>query len=687
MNRTDTRLSFQDAEPASLGGGNGTRGKRGSRGWRRAVLIGAGAIAVLGGGYWAYSANLFRAKPAIDYSGPTAGWSYYGGDAGGTRYSPLTQITPDNVWALKPAWTYHIGMVTAPEPLSPTFQATPIIAENRLYLCSGNGRIAAVDPETGKEIWAKQPSSDNFSTYLLNCRGVTYARDESVPPGAECAGRIFAGTLDGRLVALDSATGRECRSFGRNAVVDLKPGLGKIERGDLSISSPPVVIGNAIVVNGRLTDNMRVDMPAGAIRAFDIHSGKPLWSWNGLPPGMSDAQDAPKGEQFVRRTPNSWAPMAVDLKLNLVYVPIGNAPPDHYAANRAGLDYYASSVVALDGTTGQVKWRFQTVHNDVWDYDIPAQPVLFDLPTANGSVPALAQTTKVGHIFILDRRTGKPIFPVVERPVPQEGKVPGEKLSPTQPFPANPAFIIRDPDLREEDMWGFTPYDKYKCRELFRSVNYKGVFTPPSTKGWLQWPSFEGASNWGGVTVDPQRGILIANTTQVGAIMKLIPQADIASRTAAGEAILPTKGAPYGLQMKPMLSPFGAPCNRPPWGRLTAIELKAGKTLWNVPLGTTRDQAPPPIWLKLGVPNLGGSVATASGLVFLGATTDNYLRAYDITSGKVVWRVRLPAGGQATPMTYRLKKDGRQYVVIAAGGHKFLGTKLGDSLVAYALPK
>ena len=683
MNRTNTQESFRDGQPLGEDGKDAFRVGKPRRRWGRAILFGAGGVAVVAGAYWAYSSNIFRAKPAIDYSGPTAGWGYYGGDAGGTRYSPLTQITPENVWALKPAWTYHVGVVTAPEPLSPTLQVTPIIAENKLYVCSGNGRIAAVDPETGKEIWAQHPKGDNFSTYLLNCRGVTYARDTTVAEGTECAGRIFAGTLDGRLLAFDSATGRSCQSFGNKGTVDLKPGLGKTERGDLSVSSPPVIIGNAIVVNGRLADNMRVDMPAGAIRAFDIHSGKPLWAWNGLPPGMSDITNAPKGEPFVRATPNSWAPMAVDAKLNLVYVPTGNAPPDHYAAERNGLDYYASSVVALDGTSGQVKWSFQTVHHDVWDYDVPAQPVLFDLPTANGTIPALAQTTKVGHIFILDRRTGKPLFPVVERPVPQEGKLPGEKLSPTQPFPANPAFIIRDPDLREEDMWGFTPYDKYKCRELFRSVDYKGIFTPPSTKGWLQWPSFEGASNWGGVTVDPERGILIANPPQVGAIMRMIPR----DKIAPGDRVLPAKGSPYGLTMAPMLSPFGAPCNRPPWGRLTAIDLKAGKTLWNVPLGTTRDQAPPPMWLKLGVPNLGGSIATASGLIFLGATTDNYLRAYDVRSGEVAWRIRLPAGGQATPMTYRLTKNGRQYVVIAAGGHKFLGTKTGDSIIAYALPE
>lgn len=653
----------------------------------RKLWIAGAVLAGICGLTLAWQADAFRADPVIDYSGPVGGWDHWGNDAGGSRYSPLTQITPDNVWALEPAWTYHIGMIEdAPEFSSPTLEATPILAEGRLYVCSGSGKIAAVDPETGKEIWAIQPDSDIFSTYLTNCRGVTYARDVKIAEGQLCAGKIFAGTLDGRMLAFDSSTGRACPSFGVNGVVDLKSDLGRYERGDVSISSPPVVVGNIIVTNSRVADNIRTDMPAGAIRAFDIHSGQPVWSWNALPPGMSDKADAPAGEQFVRSTPNSWAPMSADPALNLVYVPMGNAPPDHISAHRNGLDYYSSAVVALDATTGQVRWHFNTVHRDVWDYDIPSQPVLFDLPTANGTVPALAQATKIGHIFILDRRTGEPLFPVEERPVPQS-TLPGEVLSPTQPFPANPAFIVRDPDLTEDDMWGFTPYDRHKCRQAFRALDYQGLFTPPSADGWLQFPSFMGASNWGSVTIDQKRGILIANTTQAAAVMRLIPQAEIAERIAAGEAVVPTEGAEYGLSLQPLTSPFGAPCNRPPWGKLMAIDLKAGKVLWDVPLGTTRDQAPFPLWFNIGVPNMGGSIVTASGLIFIGATTDEYIRAYDIRTGEAVWRARLPAGGQATPMTYRLSEAGRQYVVIAAGGHKYLGTGLGDSLIAYALPE
>lgn len=654
---------------------------------RRKKLLYVGVVlALAGGAAWARQENLFRASPAIDYSGPLAGWDIWGNDPGGSRYSPLTQITPDNVWALKPAWTYRIGMIEKSATFSsPTFEATPIVAEDRLYVCSGGGRIAAIDPETGKEIWKVQPKSDNFSTYLINCRGVTYARDTKVATGEECAGKIFAGTLDGRMLAFDSATGRICRSFGAAGIVDLKGDLGQYTRGDLSISSPPVVIGTNVITNGRIADNVRTDMPAGVIRAFDIHTGQATWSWNPLPPGMSDAANAPAGERFVRGTPNSWAPMSADPALNLVFVPTGNAGPDHLSAGRKDLDHYASSVVALDGNTGAVRWQFQTVHRDVWDYDVPSQPVLFDFPGEAGPVPALAQATKQGHLFILDRRTGKPLVPVEERPVAQSS-LPGEQLSPTQPFPANPAYILRDPDLSEDSMWGFTPYDRGKCRDLFRSADYKGLFTPPSTRGWIQFPSFMGTSNWGSVSVDPQRNILIANSTQAAAIMRLIPRAEVKEYQESGGMVIPTTGAPYALTMEPMLSPFGAPCNTPPWGRLTAIDLKAGKVLWNVPLGTTRDQAPFPAWLKLGVPNMGGSTITASGLVFIAATTDNYLRAYDIRTGEVAWRARLPAGGQATPMTFRLRKDGRQFVVIAAGGHKYLGTDVGDSLVAFALP-
>lgn len=623
-------------------------------------------------------------KVEIDFEGPVAGWEHWGGDAGGTRFSPLTQVTPDNVRYLEKAWTYRIGEIEDKDGISPTLEATPVLGDGRLYVCSGLNRIAAIDPQTGAELWSYDAQADYRGAYLINCRGVTYWEDPAQPAQA-CAKRIFLGTLDGRLISLDAVNGRPCEGFGRDGVVSLMAGLGKTEPGDLAISSPPVVIDGKVVVGGRIPDNMRVDVPAGVIRAFDVHTGELVWDWNPLPPNRSDEEAADSGEPYVRGTPNAWAALSIDPERNLIFLPMGNASPDHISAQRDGRDFYAASVVALDASDGEVRWHFRTVHHDVWDYDLPAQPVLFDLPTTDGVVPALALATKQGHLFMLNRETGEPISPVEERKVSQLDSLPNEQLSPTQPFPVNPAFVLRR-ELTEDDIWGFTPWDKARCMDKFRSANWEGVFTPPSERGTIFYPSFLGTSNWGGVSVDPSTGILVANTNHVPAIVRMVPREETDRRLAEGELLLPAIGAEYGNTMEPMLSPFGAPCVRPPWGTLVAIDLRKGERLWEVPLGTTRDTAPFPLWMNLGVPNMGGSVITASGLIFIGATTDNFIRAFDLQNGEELWKARLPAGGQATPMTYRMSKDGKQYVVIAAGGHKYLGTDLGDYLVAYALP-
>ena len=611
--------------------------------------------------------------------GPVADWPHWGGSEGGSRYSPLTQITPQNVGRLKKAWTYHIGIIDAPEQSSPTFEGTPIVAGGRMFVCSGMGKVAALDPETGKELWAFRYSADTTGSYLLNCRGVTYHADAPGYAG-ECPSRVFAGTLDGRLLALDAATGELCEGFGDKGSLDLLAGLGRTQPGDFSISSPPVIVGDRIILGGRIPDNMRVDVPAGVIRAFDVHTGALAWAWNSSPPGM----EPEPGEPYVRGTPNAWAPLAVDSERKLVFVPTGNPATDHTNIIRGEKDHYAASIVALDATTGQLRWHFQTVHKDHWDYDIPSQPVLFPLLRDGVEIPALAQSTKQGHIFILNRETGEPLFPVEERPVSLAGAIEGERFSPTQPFPANPAFVVRR-ELTRDDVWGFTPWDEGKCREMFDSANWEGVFTPPSLRGTVYFPSFMGATNWGGVSVDPVNNILVSNTTQVPAILRMYPRAEADRLMATGKRMTPSIGAPYAHTMEPMLSPLGAPCIRPPWGTLLAIDLKKGERLWEVPLGSTRDVAPFPLWFDWGVPNMGGSLVTASGLVFIGATTDNYLRAFDLKSGKELWKARLPGGGQATPMSYRLGKDGKQYVVIAAGGHKYLGTDVSDAQVAYAL--
>lgn len=611
-------------------------------------------------------------------AGPAVEWAYWGGDEGGMRYSPLAEITPRNVKHLKKAWTYHIGMLDAPDPSSPTFEGTPLVADGRMFVCSGLGKIAAIDPADGRELWTYRYETDTRGNYLLNCRGVTYHRDGPDYHG-ECPARVFAGTLDGRLLALDAATGLPCRGFGEDGALDLLAGLGRSQPGDFSPSSPPVIVDGKIVLGGRIPDNMRVDVPAGVIRAFDVHTGALAWAWNPAPPG----EQPEPGEPYVRGTPNAWAPLSVDSERRLVFVPTGNAAPDHSNIGRGDRDHYAASIVALDATTGELRWQFQTVHRDHWDYDIPSQPVLFLLRRGGVEIPAVAQATKQGHIFVLNRETGEPLFPVEEQPVPLAGAIDGERYSPTQPFPTNPAFIVRR-DLKREDIWGFTPWDRGKCLDLYEGANWEGVFTPPSLRGSIMFPSFMGATNWGGVSVDPVRNILVVNTTQVPAILRMYPRDEADRLMAAGKRMTPSIGAAYAHTMEPMLSPLGAPCIKPPWGTLLAIDLTRGERLWEVPLGSTRDVAPFPLWLDWGVPNLGGSLLTASGLVFIGATTDNFLRAFDIGSGEVLWKARLPGGGQATPMSYRLA-NGRQYVVIAAGGHKYLGTRLSDALVAYAL--
>ena len=641
----------------------------------------------------------------IDYTGATGTWGSWGGDPGGMRYSPVTQVTPDNVKDLKVAWTYRIGepsLVPAhptqaadvPRMLAkgltpevhrmPALEATPILADGRLYLCSSSNRVVALDPENGHELWSFDPKLDTTGAVLLLCRGVSYYRDANAPQGSACASRIFTGTQDARLIALDARDGKPCTDFGAGGTVDLKAGLGKTLPGDYGVTAPPAIIGDRVVVGGRLTEDMRTDMPAGVVRAFDAHSGALLWAWNSVAPQSAGAT---ADGTYRRSTANTWSVFSVDPQRNLVFIPTGNAQVGLYGTTRDtdGRDYYASSVVALDAASGLVRWHFQTVHHDVWDYDVPSQPVLFDFPGPQGPIPALAQPTKQGYLFILNRETGEPLIPVQERPAPQAGAVPGEHLAATQPVPANDTYVLQRPPLTEADMWGFTPYDRGKCRELFRRYRYEGAFSPPSLQGTITYPDNLGVMNWGSAAIDPARNLLIINTSHVATIAQLVPREEADQSFAKGEWLLAQQGTPYAARWKAMLSPWGAPCNQPPWGELVAIDLKNGKRLWQVPLGTTRDLAPWPLWLKLGTPNIGGPLVTAAGLTFIGATTDDFLRAFDNRTGEELWKGRLPAGPQATPMTYRLAPGAKQFIVIAAGGHKYMRTKLGDYLVAFSL--
>jgi quinoprotein glucose dehydrogenase len=649
-------------------------------------------------------------RAPIDNSGPTAGWPAWGGDEGGTRFSAATQITPQNVTHLRIAWTYRIGAAelvpahptetqaargmlargyTPDLHRMPALEATPILAAGRLYLCSAMNRVVALDPQSGRELWSFDPHLNTTGLVLLNCRGVSYYRDAQASPGAPCAERIFTGTQDARLIALDAANGKPCSEFGRGGTVDLRAGLGPTTPGDYGLSAPPAVVADRVIVGGRITEDMREDMPGGVVRAFDARNGALLWAWNAVAPRAETEEAAPDPQTYQRSTTNAWSVFSTDAQRGLVFIPTGNAQLGIYGGGRGGdvdgRDYYSSSVVALAAASGRVVWHFQTVHHDLWDYDVPAQPVLFDFPGAHGNVAAVAVATKQGYLFILNRDTGVPLVPVAEQPAPQHGAVPGEHPAATQPTPLESAYVLRRPSLTAADMWGFTFWDRTKCRELFRSHRYEGVFSPPSLEGTVTYPNNMGVMNWGSVAIDPTRDLLVVNTTHIAGITQLVPREHAAAAFARGEWLLAQAGSPYALRWTPLLSPWGAPCNSPPWGTLTAIDLKAGKRLWEVPLGTTRDQAPFPLWFKFGTPNIGGPLMTASGLTFIGAATDDYLRAFDTRSGAELWKGRLPAGPQATPMTYRLTYNGKQFVVIAAGGHGYMGTKLGDYLVAFSL--
>lgn len=622
------------------------------------------------------------AKPPPPSPAPDVDWPYYGGDAGGQRFSTAAQITPANVRGLKIAWTWSTGDAAAKPTAdlrAAAFENTPILAGGRLYACSPFNQAAALDPATGRPLWRFDPRIDIAVRYPNSfvCRGLAYWRDPAAPAGAPCVERVFMNTNDRRLFALDAATGKACAAFGRGGVVDVAAGVVLFRPGQMQITSPPVVVGATIVVGSSIDDNQRLKEISGAVRAFDARTGAPRWSFDPL------AAAAPG---VVAGAANVWAPMSADEARGLVFLPTTSPSPDFWGGARAGADGQASSVVALHAATGKLAWAFQTVHHDVWDYDNPAQPTLADIGYGGGRRPAVLQATKQGLLFTLGRDDGVPVIPVVERPVPQGG-APGEALSPTQPFPIAPRALSPS-RIEPKDAFGITPWDRGACRKLIAAARHEGLFTPPSIKGTLLYPFTGGGANWGGLAFDPGRGVAYLNTSSALHRVTLIPAAKVAAAKAAEPdvEISPQAGAPFGMRRQVLLSPLGLPCNPPPWGLLHAIDMRSGRILWQVPLGTTEDKAPFSQYVlpHVGMPNFGGPIVTASGLVFIGAALDDYLRAFDAATGKELWRGRLPAGGQATPMTYVFK--GRQYVVIAAGGHAKSGTRRGDRLVAFALP-
>jgi len=632
------------------------------------------------------------APVAIDFSGPTSDWPEYGRDKGGLRFSPLTQITPENVAALELAWTYRHGDVSdGSDGTSRTsFNATPIVVDGGLYFCTGKNRVIALEPETGRELWSFDPKTvlrKLEGPYPRTCRGVAYFAGDRSGSTRACSARIFTGTIDSELIALDAKTGLACEEFGVHGRVALREGLGDAPPWEYYVTSPPLVVGEVVVVGALVSDNLRSDAPSGVVRAFDVRTGALRWAWDPVPPGSLAENTGSGAPKYRPGTANVWSILSADEELGLVYVPTGNAPPDYFAANRQGLDFYSSSVVALRADSGRVAWHFQTVHHDVWDYDVPAQPVLFEFQGADGPVPALVQATKMGHLFLLNRVTGEPLFPVEERPVPITD-VPGESLSPTQPFPTHPA-PIHPARLTPEDAWGFSFWDRGKCAEIIAGYRSEGIFTPPSLEGSIEFPGPAGGPNWGSVSVDAAKQILYVNQMRLPSVVQLIPREEYEAIVDSGtwtypNELYPMKGTPYAVRRGPLLGPLGAPCNPPPWGTIMAIDLVSGKTLWESTLGTTRDQAPWPMWLSLGSPNLGGSIATAGGVVFIVATTDTFLRGFDAGTGEEIWRQRLPYTANATPITYRVRPDGKQFVVVAAGGHGW--SEPGDAVMAFALP-
>lgn len=631
--------------------------------------------------------------PAQAPTGTALGsWSHYGGDAGGERHSPVDQIDRSNVSRLELAWSVRTGDLDAeePPPAHMAFQATPILVGEHLVLPTPLGRVIALDPETGEERWRFVTTVPGHRYPEYTSRGVASWRDPVRAEGEPCAVRIFAATVASRLFALDAATGTPCADFGSAGEVNLREGVGALGPWDYSTSSPPVVAGEVLVIGSAIGDNQRVDAPRGVVRAYHPRTGALAWAWDPVPRSASDPAHAGWDAKAAQRTgaANAWAPLSYDAERDLLFVPTSSPSPDYYGGKRPGDNRYANSIVALRARSGEVAWHFQTVHHDLWDYDVPAQPTLTSLPLGGDSIPVVVQPTKLGHLFVLHRDTGEPVYPVEERPV-AASDVPGEIASPTQPHPTWPEPYVPQ-RLTAAEAWGLTPWDRGRCRERIEALRNEGLFTPPSLQGSLVYPGHAGGSNWGGISVDPQRRLVIANATNLAVSVRLIPREHF-EEESADPALLqefaPQAGTPYGMVREFLRSPLGLPCTPPPWGVLAALSLDTGKVVWSRAFGTAPDLIPFPVPIEPGLPNLGGSIVTAGGLVFIGASMDGRARAFDVETGEELWSVRPPAAPNATPMTYRLAPDRRQFVVFAAGGHGKLGTRRGDSVVAYALPE
>lgn len=636
-----------------------------------------------------------------DPSGQQVGadWPAYGGTGAARRYSALAQINPANVGKLKRAWTIHTGDVPSSPKIAKTFGAetTPLKVGDSLYLCTPKNVMIALDPATGEQRWRYDPNvPDRAIPYTAACRGVVYYAVPGAAADQPCATRIIEGTLDARLIAVDARTGRPCADFGTNGQTDIKRGMGKVRWGYVSITSPPTLVRGVLVTGHQVLDGQDRWAPSGVIQGFDAVTGQLRWAWDMMHPERSGYP--PEGETFARGTPNMWTMASGDEQLGLVYLPMGNASADYYSSlRRPEENMFATSLVALDVTTGKPRWRFQAVRKDVWDYDFGAQATLVDYK----GVPAMVLPSKQGDIYILDRRTGQPLTPVGTIRAPGGGVEPEQRAA-TQPVSL--WHTLRKRELTERDMWGMSPIDQMVCRIQFRRASYKGFYTPPEAdRRSIEYPGYNGGTDWGGIAVDPQRGVIVANYNDMPNYVRLVPREEAnkrgwAPRDQARGAIGGAEGAgdpqantPYAVDVNAgWRLPFtGMLCKQPPYGGIRAIDMATGKTIWDRPLGEARTNGPfgipSMLPVTIGTPNNGGAVVTAGGLIFIAAATDNLIRAIDLRTGETLWKDVLPGGGQATPMTYEV--NGRQYLVIMAGGHHFMETPVSDELVAYALPE
>ncbi len=626
---------------------------------------------------------LFPQSATKATSSQTSEWPNYGNDPGGMRYSSLSQINNANVTTVKVAWTFHTGDISdgKGERRRSGFESTPIMVDGTLYVTTPFNRIVALDPVSGRQRWAFDPRIDPTwqSGDGLTNRGVaTWVDTDAKSPETPCRRRIFEATIDARLVAIDAVTGKPCADFGNGGEVTLRDVPG-FHAGWYHMTSPPAVIDDVVVVGSAIDDNARSEMPSGVVRAFDVRTGKLRWSWDPIPPNKS------ANAKWKSGAANAWSIMTVDPERHLVFIPTGSASPDFFGGERPGDNKWANSVVALRAATGEFVWGFQLVHHDLWDYDVASPPLLATVEHEGKKVPAVIIGDKTGFLFVLDRDTGKPVFPVEERPVPKSD-TPGEVSSPTQPFPVAPPPLVKQ-KYSADDAWGINAEEREECRKQLESLRLDGIFTPPSVNGTLSVPGNIGGMNWSGYAFDPNSGVLFANVNNLPFKVRLIPRADFDARGKRTNERIGEEGeygsqigAPFAMFRRPLFSPNFVPCIPPPWGTLTAVDMVRGTIKWQVPLGSWHEGLPP------GDISLGGPIVTAGKLVFIAGTAlDPYIRAFDSETGKELWKAELPAPGHATPMTYEI--GGKQYLVIAAGGHaKIEQEPLSDALIAFALP-